>query len=417
MKKLKNLKYTITFLFLVFGMKGLFAQTPISLETAYEKALQNNLDLKTGQLKTEYQRQLRNSYRTIDPLNVSVELGQINSAYFDNKFSASQSIRLPKFYNAQKTVLEEEWKNSLLSLNVQKWQVQREISLIYNNLNYLDEKEKLLRKTDSIYSRYYQRAELRLKAGESNILEKTTAENYRSQAEIQLKNLQKDREIALKQFNFLINGSEVYKNEKGSFFKLNFNNSGDFPASDSWFLKQAEQQKNIENAKLEAEKAKLLPSFMVGINSTTMKGMNSNDKYYDGLHRFQSGLIGLALPVFNTAQKSVIEAQKINQQIAENNYEMLKMQLQSQFAQKVGEYEKLKSETEYYQTAGLKNAEKIMFTANLLLKEGEMNYLEYSILVNQSLEIRNKYLDAQKQLNDKIIELNFWQNPTSNLKN
>lgn len=393
-----------------------FSQTPISLETAYDKAMQNNLDLKTGQLKANYQDQLKNSYHSVDPLNVTGEFGQINSAYVDNKFSATQSIRLPKYYNAQKAVLEEEWKNSLLSLDLQKWQIQRELALIYNNLNYLDEKEKLLKKTDSIYSKYYQRAELRLKAGESNILEKTTAENYRSQAEIQLENIRKDREVALMQFNYLINGSEVYRNEPESFFNMNFENIGDFPATDSWLLRQAEQQKNIENARLESEKVKLLPSFNVGFNSTTMKGTNANDKYYDGMHRFHSGMVGVALPVFNNAQKAVIEAQKINQQIAENNYELTKRQLQSQFAQKIGEYEKLKSETDYYKTAGLKNAEKIMFTANLLLKEGEMNYLEYSILVNQSMDIQNKYLDTVKQLNDKIIELNFWQNQKPTVK-
>ncbi|MPN53610.1 hypothetical protein SDC9_201274 [bioreactor metagenome] len=54
----------------------------------------------------------------------------------------------------------------------------------------------------------------------------------------------------------------------------------------------------------------------------------------------------------------------------------------------------------------MKNAETILFTANLLLKEGETNYLEYTILVNQSLDIQNKYIDAQKLLNEKIIELN-----------
>ena len=71
-----------------------------------------------------------------------------------------------------------------------------------------------------------------------------------------------------------------------------------------------------------------------------------------------------------------------------------------------GEYEKLKSETDYYKTNGLKNAETIMKTANRLYYEGEINYLEWSILINQSLEIENKMIDTQKILNDKIIQLN-----------
>lgn len=401
--KLKNIKILLFFL----PLMG-FSQIPISLETAYDKAMQNNLNIKSGQQRIDYQDKIKKSYAVVDPLNISAEIGQMNSSYVDNGLSVNQTLRMPKFYESQKQVLMEEWKNALLTLDVQKWQLKREIALVYNDLNYLDEKQKLLRKADSIYSKYYQRAELRLKAGESNILEKTTAENFRSQAEIQLLNIAKDHDVSLYQFNYLINDNEMYTNDKGDFYnsELLFDENYD---GNPLVLKQYEQQRNIESARLQAEKSKLLPSFNVGVNSMTMKGMGSDDKYYSGSHRFHSGMIGVGLPLFNTAQKSVIEGQKINQQIAENNYEIAVRNLKNQYAKTYGEYQKLKSETDYYRTKGLKNAETIIFTAELLSKEGEIDYLEYTMLVNQSLEIQNKYIDAQKLLNEKIIELNALQ--------
>lgn len=398
--KSKYLKYWL----ICFPILG-FSQMPISLEQAYRKAYQNNLSLKSGQLRIDFQDRIKKSYAYIDPLVISAEVGQINSAYMDNRLSAIQTLRLPKFYSSQKLILEEEWKNAELSLEVQKWQLKRELALVYNNLNYLDEKQKLLKKTDSIYSNYYKRADLRLKKGESNILEKTTAETYRSQAEIQLRNLLKDREVLQYQFNYLINDSENYTNEQNSFYQINLNFDDNFQGN-ALVLKQLEQEKNIAKARLEAEKAKLLPSFTVGINSMTMKGTGADDLVYNGTHRFQSGVVGVALPIFNSAQKSLIEGQKINQQIAESNYNMAVQNFRNQYIKTFGEYEKLKSEVEYYETKGLKNAESIMFTANLLLKEGETNYLEYTILVNQSLDIQNRYVDAKKMLNEKIIELN-----------
>lgn len=382
------------------------AQTPISLQEAIDRATQNNLDIKNSQLRIDYQDKIRNSYRTVDPLSISAEYGQINSAYLDNRLSVAQAIRLPKFYSTQKVVLEEEWKNAALGLDLRKWQLKKEVALVYNTLTYLDEKEKLLKMADSIYSTYYKRAELRLKAGESNILEKTTAENYRSQAHLQLQGLRKDREILHLQLNNLINSGDSFTIEKGGFFNLTVNpGSGDFMAN-SFVLKQLDQQRTIENARLEAEKAKLLPSFTVSLNSMTMKGTGADDKVYDYSHRFQSAVVGVAVPVFNSAQKSLIEGQKINRLLAENNYQIALKNLQNQYAQTQGEVEKMKAEVAYYKTDGLKNAQKIMFTAGLLLREGEMNYLEYSLLVNQSLEIQNRYLDAQKALNEKIIELN-----------
>jgi outer membrane protein TolC len=405
MNKFKTMKSKYLHItFLLFFLKA-FSQTPVSLETAFEKAVKNNLQVKSGQLRIDYHEKIKNSALVIDPLSITTEMGQMNSAYVDNAFSVNQKLRLPKFYQSQNQVLMEEWKNAMLTLEVQKLQLKRDIALIYNNLNYLDEKQKLLQKADSIYSRYYQRADLRLRAGESNILEKTTAENYRSQAEIQLQNLMKDREVSLFQFNYLINDAEDYTNQNGGFYMMELMSDGSYEGNPT-VLKHFEQQNNIENAKLHAEKTKLLPSFNLGLTSATQYGFGADERFYDHGKRFQSGLIGVDLPLFNTAQKSIIEGQKINQQIAENNYQIAVKNLKNRYAVTFAEYLKLKSELEYYKSKGLKNSETILFTANLLLKEGEIDYLEYTMLVNQSLEIQNRYIDAQKLLNEKIIELN-----------
>ncbi len=390
--------------FLLFGIG--FSQTPISLEKAIDKAFKNNLNLKSGALKINYQEKMKNSAVVIDPLNISAEIGQMNSFYVDNKFSVSQTIRLPKFYNSQKTVLMEEYKNSLLHLDLQKWQLKKEISLIYNELNYFNEKKKLLKKADSIFTQYFNRADLRLKKGESNLLEKATAENLRSQAEMQLKSLEKDREISIQKLSFLINDGSFYQNENSKYGILNLENLNAEYAGNPLILKQLEQEKNIQNAKLLAEKAKLSPSLNLGVNSMTMKGNGADEKYYNGTHRFQSGFVGVGIPVFNSAQKSVIEAQKVNQQIAENNYQLGLVNLKNQYLQNLGQFQKLNNEIYYYQKIGLQNSESILKTANNQYFNGEINYLEWTLLVTQAFEIQNKYIDRLKETNDKIIEIN-----------
>ncbi len=399
-----NTKFLKIILFLVFEIG--FSQTPISLETAVEKAYKNNLQLKSGALKINYHQQMKNAVINVDPLNISGEIGQINSAYVDNKISVNQTIRLPKFYKTQKLVLAEEYKNSILNLELQKWQLKREISLLYNELNFFDEKKKLLKKADSIFSNYYQKAELRLKKGESNLLEKATSENLRSQAEMQLKSLEKEKEIATQKLSFLINDGQLYENEKATFSVFDFKNFNENYAGNPIVLQQLEQEKNIQNAKLLAEKSKLLPSFNFGINSTSMYGNGADNQFYERSRRFQSGMIGIGLPIFNSGQKSVIEAQKINQQIAENNYQLELMNLKNLYAQHFGNYQNLQEEITYYQKTGIKNSNDILKTAQNQYFNGEINYLEWTLLVTQALEIQNKYLDRLKELNDKIIELN-----------
>jgi hypothetical protein len=117
-------------------------------------------------------------------------------------------------------------------------------------------------------------------------------------------------------------------------------------------------------------------------------------------------MVGIGLPVFNSAQKSVIEAQKINQQIAENNYQLGSLKLKNQYTQNFNLYQKLMNEISYYQKTGLANSESILKTANNQYYNGEINYLEWTLLVNQAFEIENKYTDRLKELNDIIIEIN-----------
>lgn len=400
---MKN-KFLMIMSFLIFGIG--FSQTPISLETAIDKALKNNLNLKNGVLKINYQNKMKGSAVVIDPLNISAEIGQINSIYLDNRFSVSQTIRLPKFYNTQKALLLEEWKSSILNLDLQKWQLKREISLIYNELNYFNEKEKLLKKVDSIYTQYFNRADLRLKKGESNLLEKATAENLKSQAELQWKAIEKDRQITIQKLSFMINDGHLYLNENKQFEIINFESPNTNFTANPLVIKQLEQEKNIQNAKLQTEKAKLNPSFNIGYNNMSMYGNGADNKFYERSARFHSGVIGVGLPIFNSAQKSVIEAQKINQEIAENNYQLGLINLKNRYAEILGQYQKLNEELMYYQKTGLQNGENILKTANNQYYNGEINYLEWTLLVNQSFEIQNRYIDRLKELNDKIIELN-----------
>ena len=383
--------------FLLIGIK-VSTQIPITLEEAYSKAIVNNLDVRGAELRVKFQDRLKKSAVILDPLNISSDIGQIDTKDMDYEFSVSQTFRLPSFYKRQKQVLREEWQNSLVSVNLQKWQIKKELGLIFNNLNYLDKKKYLLEKMDSIYTQYFNRAELRLKKGETNLLEKATAENLKSQINIQLFNIKKDKDIVIQQLNLLINGKEYYTNKKEDFFveKINFSEND---INNHWIIQQLEQQKNIEQARLGVEKFKLQPYFSLGYNNTAKRELGE-------LMRLHNISVGFNIPIFNSGQKAIIEGQKVNQLIAENNKQIGMRELKRQFVELNGNYEKLKSQVDYYQQKGLKNSEEIIKTANYQFYKGEINFLDWSILVNQALDIQNLYIDKVKELNDKTIELN-----------
>jgi cobalt-zinc-cadmium resistance protein CzcA len=61
----------------------------------------------------------------------------------------------------------------------------------------------------------------------------------------------------------------------------------------------------------------------------------------------------------------------------------------------------------YFENTALKNASIIFETANKQFINGELNYLEWVMLTNQAISIQSNYLDAVKNLNESIIQINY----------
>lgn len=141
-----------------------------------------------------------------------------------------------------------------------------------------------------------------------------------------------------------------------------------------------------------------------------MRGFGADEKLYNYSSRFQSVQAGIGLPLFFGAQKSKISALKINQEIAENNYLTGLKTLQSEYQQSLLSYQKNLQTVTYFEDTALKNSQLILTTANKQFSNGEINYLEWVLLINQSVSIQSDYVDAVRNLNQSIIQLNSLTN-------
>jgi cobalt-zinc-cadmium resistance protein CzcA len=88
---------------------------------------------------------------------------------------------------------------------LKEYELKKAVSLTFYNILYWKEKEKLLQETLKLYTDFLDKASIRLKAGESNILEKTTASNQKSAIEIQLKQLNQELSVLKYQLQWLLN--------------------------------------------------------------------------------------------------------------------------------------------------------------------------------------------------------------------
>jgi len=389
------------------GFSNVNAQEKIGLQAAIDTALKNNRAVKNEQLKSEYQQKLIKTSANIPQATLSSEFGQINSIYSDTRFGLSQSFSFPTVYSNQKKLLNEEWKASVLSISLKEADIKRTVTQIYYSILILKEKEKLLIQADSIYTGFLSKAELRFKTGESNILERATAKTQRGGIFLQLKSLQEEIEIAKLQFQLVLN-TGIKTEPKTIELQINLTNSTDKPIlAEHPLLKFSDQQKLIASANSKLEKSRFLPELNLGYFNSSIQGTGANDIYYPSSKRFGAAYFGIGIPVFTSSQKAKVNASALSEKIAENNYQTQLSALETHYQSARSQYETYLGALTYYEQTSMPEANIIRQTADKQFINGEINYLEWVMLNNQAIVIKNNHLDIIKLLNESIINLNY----------
>ena len=398
--KIKSIT-TILAIGLFFTFQNATAQEKISIEKAVETALQNNPKIKNQKLNSTYLQKMTKTGYDIPNTGIIGEYGQFNSNVNDVKVGISQSIKFPTVYKRQKQLLVEQAKTGEWNEALQKKELVKEVTSTFYELIYLKEKEKLLLKSDSIYSEFLRKSTLRFDKGESNVLEKATAENQSGQIKIQLQEVQSDYKLVQSQFKMLLNADKDFVPASDK-LKMNFDEkSTDNTIANSPSIKLFEQEVTTNKAEVSLEKSKKLPELIGGVYWQTFKTNTTVQDSYNGVY----GQFGVALPLFNSSFSNRKKALEINTQIAENNLNFEKLKLQNQYQSLLQEYQKNKITIDYYETKALKSVDIVTKAANDKFINGDINYLEWVMLINQNTEIQNNYIEAVRKSNETIINL------------
>ncbi len=405
--KTKKLSYLLIYLLTIVSCQLIIAQTPINLQAAIDSALKNNLTIKQDKLRSVYQKKIIQTAYSIPQTNVLGEFGQLNSSYYDNRLGVSQSMSFPSVYTHHKRLLNEEWKSSLIEVTLKEAEIKKRVCRFFYNYLYLNNKKQLLLRIDSIYSTFLDKVNIRFLKGESNVLEKTTAESQRGNISMQLNQLNRDLDIILIEFRQLLNTQAVLRPYETTMkMDLTIKNDSGF-MNEHPLLKIIEQEKKISTISKQLETSKLLPDLTLGYYNMSMRGSGADNKMYDYSSRFQSIQVGLGIPLFFNAQKNKINAAQIQIQVSENHYLSERTHIIKEHELALLEYQSNLKTVNYFETIGLKNADLIFKAANQQFLNGEIDYLKWAFLVNQSIDIQSNYYDALNNLNESIIQINY----------
>jgi cobalt-zinc-cadmium resistance protein CzcA len=390
------LKYYILLIILIVVNNMGYAQT-ISLQQSIDLAYKNNYLLKISSLETEGQQLLIQTTRELSKTNLDVQLGRTQTAYTnDYTLGLVQQFSHPKLYQAQADLQRSHVEASQRNKTLRKNEIVGNIKQLYYQLFYYRQLHQILSQQDSIYRNTLQIAQARYKTGESNALEKISAEVRLQEIDNRLRMLERDEETIYQNYRLLLNSQQD--------FTLDFT----LPLKrDTTFISNAlslqhnplllvfEQQSVISQQQTNVEKQKLKPDFRVGVTNQSID------------HKLNQVVFsaGIGLPIFTKAQKARIEVAKVNEKIADSNLKHIELQLNGQLNILKMIYQKHRSSLSYYENFALPQANLMIKNAMKSYQSGEIDYVELIQSNQQAWQVKDNYLSTVLNFNQTIIQI------------
>ena len=225
----------------------------------------------------------------------------------------------------------------------------------------------------------------------------------------QLQSLETDYEVQMEQLRVLLNAATRLSPRADGYLYFLTSSLDTTKLSLTPALKMYEQKISLAQMESKLEKAKMLPSFNAGINSSTIIGWQTTayntEQYFGSGARFNTISAGIGIPLFYGAQQAKIRAANNLTRQKEIEYQASRQQVSSELGNALRIYNQRKDLVSVYQKNMLPNASRIMEAANQKLRLGEIGYLDWTILINQALQVQGEYLNIAQQMNEAGFEV------------
>jgi len=384
---------------------------PIGLDSAIQVAFQHNGRVEGARLTEQASEARQHSAVDLAKTQFNVDYGNVNSAYTDTHMGISQSFSFPTVYSNQRRTLKAQFLVAQAQTRLTEQELRTAVRQTYYEYVSLLERRQLLAYADSIYQLFENKSVKRFESGAANLLEKTAARSHRQQVGHQLRLLKKDLEIVFHQFNLLLQDSIDYVPLSNSAVQkqtivvdtLGVHLEG-LPA---WQLSYFQQE--VAYNQWRVEKAKLLPDFVVGYNNQSLVGEQSVEnatRIYDRNDRFSYVSAGISIPLFFGAQSARAKTAKLEWQSTVKQNDQVQLQLRTAIRDAAIQVTKYQASCQYYENEALQNAETIIITADRQFQEGEIDYLQWVVLIDQAITIKGEYIDA---LSNYYQAVTHWQ--------
>ncbi len=315
------------------------------------------------------------------------------------KIGVSQSISWPGLYKARRKMYDEQLTYFDKNTTAIDAEIKRDVRIVYYQLWYLQDKQLLFQRLDSIYKSLSNAAILKVKTGDSPGLDSISANVRMIELQAMLQQTDNDVQIQQQQLMQLLNNSEPFLPVLLPLEKMTM------PVmNDSIHPQLALQSQNINIAKAGIAVVK-------NENKPEFSGRFFSQRLYGLADPFTGFSIGAAFPLFGTAAyRNKIKAAQSELAVQEKQYDYNTQVLITQQSKLLLEIEKNRSMLTFYESAAIGQSQEIIKAASLAYRSGEISSSELSQFLTQAIEIQKNHLESLNSYNQSVIQYHYYVN-------
>lgn len=404
------MKLVVAVLFCISGTACIAQQNSYTLAQAIEAALENNGSIKASIYEAESQAQLRKTSFDLPKTNFALLYGQYNGfPRNDNNITVTQTIPFTTF-GSLASLNKSLAASAQLKKAVTENELVFQVKTTFNQLSYVQARHYLLLQQDSIFEGFLKSAIFRYKAGETNLLEQTTAETQRNELKNQLRQNEGEVLVLRTRLKTLMGIESLPEITTAGFEEAVFTSLPDTAAlTANPSLAYERQQVEVAKRRKKLESAKFAPDLQIGFFSQTLIDVINMETGAIATkdNRFTGFQVGLAVPLWFVPHQARVKASTYNSKAVQSTFEYYQNSLQGELQQASQQYLKNKSSMDYYRNSALPGADLILKQSQAAFRGGDIGYTEYLLGVRDAIRIKEGYQKTLHEYNLSVIYIEF----------
>lgn len=377
----------------------------VSLQECINMALEKNPQMQVANKSVERAKALQGTAWEIDKTELSLSQDPTSGGSPDNALSLSQSIEFPTYYIARHKQLKAETQAERSKAAVVRLSLENDVKAAYYQAVYQAERLRVLESQDSLLAQYRTLAEKRYKAGETRQLELLSAERLQRENKMEVLAAHNELETVQLLLSRLVGSVETVEPKEDSLFPLDWKQASYNYSQTPDGQYSADRLKASEQA-VRVAKNGFAPSLSLSLRNQLV--ISSWNPYNQDRSRFDGGNfmgfeVGVGIPLFYGATRAKVKA-------ARKEREMIALEIKEQEQLRQQEYLSALSRMNaayvrytYYNEEGRERSDKMAEQGLLEYSQGEISYLEYMNVLQESIDLRLKRASALNDYNQCVL--------------